>query len=77
MKKTGLFILAIGVILTLLSGLDFITKEKVVDIGRIEISHSKKHRFDWSPVVGIAVMAVGAGVYLFGKRNHNTLHISK
>jgi len=72
MKKAGLFILAIGVILVLFSGFNFITKEKVVDIGSVEITHNKKHAFDWSPLTGVAVIAVGMGVYLFGKRNYST-----
>jgi hypothetical protein len=69
MKKTGLIILAIGLVLTVMSGFNFYTKEKVVDIGKIEINHNKRHSFDWSPILGISVLVVGAGVYLFGKRN--------
>jgi hypothetical protein len=77
MKKTGLFIFGIGVIMALFSGFALITKEKVVDIGTVEITRNNKHRFDWSPLIGVGVMAFGAGVYLIGKRKYTSVHISK
>jgi hypothetical protein len=76
-KTIGLVIIAIGIILTVLSGIDFITSEKVVNAGRIELTHNKIHRFNWSPMIGIATLVVGAGISFFGKRNYNSIHISK
>jgi hypothetical protein len=76
MKKTGVIILAIGLVMMVLSGFSFFTKEKIVDVGKIEITHNKKHSFDWSPVLGMVVMAVGAGVYLFGSKN-NSIQITR
>jgi hypothetical protein len=68
MKRTGLVILIIGLIITLFTGFNFFTREKVVDIGELEIMANKKHSVAWSPWVGVAVMAVGAGVYLAGSK---------
>ena len=76
MKTTGLIILAIGLILNVLSGFDLIRREKIMNIGSIEITHQKKEAFDWSPLLGIGVMAVGAGVYSLGKKSSH-MHISK
>ena len=45
---------------------DFITKEKVVDIGDIQITADKKHNVVWSPILGIALLVIGGGVLLFG-----------
>ncbi len=66
MKKTGLLILAIGLIFTVVTGVKFITKEKVVDIGDIEISRDKSHRLSWSPLIGVGIMALGGGILLLG-----------
>lgn len=68
MKITGISIMIIGLIITLFTGFSFITKEKVVDIGALEITHDKKHNMAWSPLVGLAVMVVGGFVvYRSGK----------
>lgn len=68
MKRTGAIILAIGLVITILTGIDFVTTEKVLDLGKVEITHNKKHRPGWSPLIGVAVMAIGAGIFLFGKK---------
>jgi hypothetical protein len=68
MKNAGIIILIIGLLLTLVTGFNYVTKEKIVDIGDIEISADKKHSLDWSPVAGIAVMVVGGVIYLVGTR---------
>jgi hypothetical protein len=68
MKKTGIIILIIGLIITMFTGLDFVTREKVVDIGKLEIRAHKNHSLSWSPVVGIIIMVIGAGAYIVGTK---------
>lgn len=69
MKKTGIIVLIIGLAFTLFTGLSFFTREKVVDIGALEISAKKKHSISWSPIVGVIAAALGGGLYLFGRKN--------
>lgn len=64
MKIAGIIIIIVGLVLTIFTATTFFTKEKVVDIGKIEITHNKPHSLKWSPLIGIAVMAVG-GVVLW------------
>jgi uncharacterized protein YjeT (DUF2065 family) len=64
MKKAGIVILIIGLILTIFTTVTYFTKEKVVDFGKVEITANKRHHLNWSPLIGIAVMAVG-GVLFF------------
>lgn len=59
MKLTGITLLIIGIILTIFTTFKFFTKEKVVDLGAIEITADKPHDFSWSPVIGIVVMGIG------------------
>jgi hypothetical protein len=77
MKKTGLTILVVGFIMTALSGFDLMTREKIIGIGRIEITAQKRHVFGWSPLLGISVMAVGAGIYLFARKSRSYIHLTK
>ena len=64
MKLTGIALLIIGILLTVFTTFKFFTKEKVVDIGGLEITADKPHYFSWSPVIGIIVMGIG-GIVLW------------
>jgi LPXTG-motif cell wall-anchored protein len=64
MKKTGLVIMLIGLCLTIYTAFTFFTKEKVIDIGTVEITRNKPYHLNWSPWIGIAVMGIG-GVVLW------------
>ncbi len=68
MKTTGIVILVIGILITIFTGFQFVTREKVVDIGEIQISRDKEHSLAWSPFIGVAVMALGGGILLFGAK---------
>ena len=64
MKKSGIFIVIVGLALTIFTAITFFTREKVVDIGSLKITANKPHHLSWSPLIGIAVMGVG-GVVIF------------
>jgi len=64
MKKIGIIILLLGLGLTLFTTVTYFTKEKVVDMGKVEITRKKPHRLNWSPLIGIAVIGIG-GVMLW------------
>jgi hypothetical protein len=68
MKKVGLVILVIGLVITLFTGFQYVTREKVVDIGEIQISRDKTNSVSWSPFVGLAIMAIGAGMFVLGPK---------
>lgn len=54
---------AIGLIMMIYTGFNFVTKEKVVDLGPIEINKETNHPVQWSPIIG-AVLLVG-GIVIF------------
>jgi hypothetical protein len=64
MKTAGIAVLIIGVLLTIFTSFKFFTKEKVVDVGKFEINREKPHKANWSPLLGVGVMAIG-GIMLF------------
>jgi hypothetical protein len=76
MKKTGLIIFITGLLLAALPGFELMTREKIIDIGSFEITAQNRHVFDWSPLLGLSVMAVGAGIYLFGKKSWTYMNTS-
>jgi Na+-transporting NADH:ubiquinone oxidoreductase subunit NqrF len=68
MKKAGIVILILGLVLTLVTTVTFFTREKIVDMGEIQISANKRHNLNWSPFIGLAVMAVGGVLLLVPKK---------
>lgn len=62
MKKAGIVIIIIGLLLTIFTTFTYFTREKVVDLGQIEITANKRHNLRWSPLIGLAVLAIGGGV---------------
>lgn len=65
MKSTAIIIFIIGLLLTIFTSIQYFTKEKVVDIGIVEVTREKPHSLNWSPLIGIAVMGLGAGLFLW------------
>ena len=57
--------IAIGIIAFAYQGITFTTREKDVDLGPIQITHSEKHTVPFGPIVG-AVALVGGIVLLMG-----------
>jgi len=59
MKKVGIFIIVLGLGLTIFTAVTYFTRENVAKIGDVRITANKRHHLTWSPLIGVAVMAVG------------------
>ncbi len=59
MKKAGIVVLALGFLLTVFTAFTFFTKEKVLDVGPVEVTKEKPNTVSWSPLIGIGVMIIG------------------
>jgi uncharacterized membrane protein YidH (DUF202 family) len=68
MKKAGIFIVILGLILTIFTAVTYFTREKVVDIGSLKITANKPHHLSWSPLIGIAVMVAGGVVVIMSPK---------
>ncbi|MEP7322158.1 MAG: hypothetical protein ABI761_09570 [Saprospiraceae bacterium] len=68
MKEGGKIIMIIGLLITLFTGFKYFTKEKVVDLGSVEITANKKHSVNWSPMVGVGVILLGGLVFMMGSK---------
>jgi hypothetical protein len=58
-KSTGTFLIVIGIIMMIYTGFTYITTEKVIDVGAIQINHEEKHPVQWSPIIGGVLLAGG------------------
>lgn len=68
MKQAGLVILVAGLLITAFAGFNFVTKKKVVQIGKLEITKDENHIMDWSPLAGVVVMVIGGAAYIYGTK---------
>lgn len=64
MKSIGILLIIAGLGLTIFTTAKFFTKEKVVDIGSLEISREKPHYFSWPSGVGLLIIGIG-GIILW------------
>lgn len=67
-KILGIIIAGIGIVMLIYSGFSFVTTEKVVDLGSIQINKEKNHSVQWPPVVGAVLLVGGIVVIAFGKK---------
>ena len=70
MKNIGIALIAIGLIMTLVTGFNFVTREKVVDLGSVEITSRENNPVHWSPIIGGIVLVAGI-VVLVSNKNKN------
>lgn len=68
MKTLGIVLAAIGLIMMIYTGFNYVTKEKVVDIGPIEINKETNHPVQWSPIVGVVLLVGGIVLMVTGKK---------
>jgi hypothetical protein len=68
MKTLAIIILAIGVLMTVITGFNIITKEKVVDLGAIEISKKESTPVYWSPITGMVLAGAGLVILVLSNR---------
>ncbi|GAA3559757.1 hypothetical protein [Snuella lapsa] len=67
-KNIGIGILIIGIIMMIYTGFNYVTTEKVVDIGPIEISKEKNHPVQWSPIVGVLLLVSGIVIIAMNRK---------
>jgi len=67
-KTIGVIIMAIGLLMTLYTGFNYVTREKLIDIGDVHMSMDQNHTTNWSPFIGIGVIVIGGVVFLAGKK---------
>ncbi|MBP6757647.1 MAG: hypothetical protein KA133_00225 [Flavobacterium sp.] len=67
-RTIGIVIIIIGIIMTIYTGFNYVTTEKVVDLGPIEINKEKNHPVQWTPFIGLLIVAVGGFLFIKADR---------
>jgi hypothetical protein len=68
MKSLGIVLIVAGVVLMIFTGFNMIEREKVIDLGRVEVTKEESHPVRWSPIIGAILLVGGIVVVLTDKR---------
>jgi len=68
LRPLGIVLSIIGIVMIIYTGFNYVTTEKVVDLGPIKINAEKNHPVQWSPIVGIALLVGGIVIVLSDKK---------
>jgi len=64
MKLIGILIMIAGLGMTIYTAFSYFTREKVFQIGTVDVYRNQPHTLAWTPFVGLAIMVVGAFIVL-------------
>ncbi|WP_291102374.1 MULTISPECIES: hypothetical protein [unclassified Flavobacterium] len=67
-KTLGIAIITIGIIMMVYTGFNYVTTEKVVDLGPIEINKQTNHPVQWSPIIGGVLLIGGIVILVLDKK---------
>jgi hypothetical protein len=70
MKTLGILLIVVGLVMSIFTGFNIITKRTVVDLGAVEIKSSEKTPIYWSPITGGVLAVAGVLVLMASKKKY-------
>lgn len=67
-KTIGIIMLVVGAAMLIWTGFTYTKKEKVIDIGPLEVSADKQESVNWPPYVGGIILTAGLVLILVSKK---------
>lgn len=67
-RTIGFVIIVIGILMMAYTGFNYVTTEKVVDIGPIQIDKKENHPVQWSPIIGVVILIGGIAVVAISRK---------
>jgi uncharacterized membrane protein YdcZ (DUF606 family) len=67
-KTLAIALIVIGILMMAYTGFNFVTTEKVVDLGPIKINKETNHPVQWSPIIGVVLIVGGIAIIVFDKK---------
>ncbi|MGV8945598.1 MAG: hypothetical protein ACOH1N_04160 [Lutibacter sp.] len=58
-KTLGIVVAIVGILMIIYTGFNYVTTEKVVDLGPMQMSVEKNNPVQWSPIVGVVLLVGG------------------
>jgi hypothetical protein len=67
-KPFGIILIALGVVMMIYTGFTYVTTEKVVDFGALQINKDKNHFVHWPPIAGAILLVAGIAIVVTAKK---------
>jgi uncharacterized membrane protein YidH (DUF202 family) len=67
-KTIGIVVAILGILMIIYTGFSYMTTEKVVDFGPMEMSVEESHPVQWSPIVGVILLVGGIVIVAMDKK---------
>jgi hypothetical protein len=68
MRTFGIILIVAGLVMLIIRGFSYTQKEKVVDLGRLEINKEEKKTVAWPLYAGGVAVVAGIALVLAGKK---------
>jgi hypothetical protein len=68
-KLIGMLLIVLGIVALALGGIRYIDRDKVVDIGPLEVTTEERKTIPLSPLVGLGALAGGIVLVVAGARS--------
>src|SRR5882724_6019791 len=68
MKITGIILVVLGAIALLYGGMQYTTRERVVDVGPVHVDSDRTHQVPYAPMAGAIVLIAGVAMLLGNRR---------
>ncbi|MGN6618384.1 MAG: hypothetical protein ACTHJ5_14520 [Ilyomonas sp.] len=68
MKTFGIILIVIGILMFIIRTVNFKTKEKVVDLGPVEVNKEESHSIGWPVYAGAVAVIAGIVLVVADKR---------
>ncbi|HCE53492.1 MAG: YidH family protein [Lutibacter sp.] len=67
-KTIGIVMAIIGILMMIYTGFSYVTTEKVVDLGPMQMSMEKENPVQWSPIIGAVLLVGGIVLVVIDKK---------
>jgi uncharacterized membrane protein YidH (DUF202 family) len=70
-RNLGIGLIILGIVMTVYTGFNYVTTEKVAEIGPIKINAEKNHPVQWTPIIGVLILVGGVIIVASSRRKNN------
>jgi len=68
MRTFGIILVVAGVLMAIITGFNFTTEKKVVDLGPLQVNKEESHHVGWPTYTGGIIALIGIGFIVAGKK---------